>query len=230
MWRRVCKEAGGRLQSGFLRNLDLGNVLPTDDRRLECVVDGLNHHGAQYAVDTTLVCPLTRKGQARPRAHRENGAAMADARKRKERRYPELVEGTRCQLVVTAMEVGGRWSAEAYDFLQNLAYTAANDAPPALRGSTYQAWKRRWAAMLSVAGMRAFADTLLHGTAADTAVVAGREPTLGQLLGDEPHEEGSTRQQTSLHSAHIIGLDVSRAIPRPFGPTRRPAARHAPLP
>ena len=43
--------------------------------------------------------------------------------------------------------------------------------------------------MVSVADMRAFADTLLHGTAADTAVVAGRGPTLGQLLGDEPHEE-----------------------------------------
>ena len=134
------------------------------------------------------MCPLTRKGEARLRADRENGAAMADARKRKEDRYPELLRGTRCQLVVTAMEVGGRWSEEAHDFLQSLAYTAANDSPPALRGSAYQAWKRRWAAFVSVAGMRAFADTLLHDIARNIALPKGEGPELGALLGAEPHE------------------------------------------
>ena len=47
MWRRVCREAGGRLLSGYLRDLNLGGVAPTDDRRLECVVTGLSlHNGA----------------------------------------------------------------------------------------------------------------------------------------------------------------------------------------
>ena len=94
--------------SGHLRDLSLGGVAPTDDRRLECVVTGLSlHNGAQLAVDTTLVSPLKRNGDPRPRASWENGAALADARKRKEKRYPEL-RGTRCRLVVTAMKVGER--------------------------------------------------------------------------------------------------------------------------
>ena len=82
------------------------------------MVDELQiHHGVQLTVDCTLVSPLKRTGQPRPRAHYEPGAAMADARKRKERRYPELCRrDTRCTLVVTAMEVGGGWSEEAHTF------------------------------------------------------------------------------------------------------------------
>ena len=69
-------------------------------------MDGLRvHHGAQLGVDTTLVSPLTRNGEPRLRALRENEAALQDARKRKERRYPELLEGNRCRLVVTAMKI-----------------------------------------------------------------------------------------------------------------------------
>ena len=44
-------------------------------------------------------------------------AAIADSRKRKETRYPELHRSPRCQLVVAGMEVGGRWSEEAWNFL-----------------------------------------------------------------------------------------------------------------
>ena len=103
-------------------------------------MDGLRvHHGAQLGVDTTLVSPLTRKGEPRPRALNEDGAALRDARRRKERRYPELLEGNRCRLVVTAMEIGGRWSEEAYDFLVALAAAKAEDAPRLLQGSTFQA-------------------------------------------------------------------------------------------
>ena len=85
------------------------------------------------------------------------------------------------------MEVGGRWSEEAYDFLSLLASTKAREAPQVLQGSAYHSWMRRWLAMLSVAGMRAFADSLLHGTARTTEALAGEEPELGDLLGDEPH-------------------------------------------
>ena len=86
------------------------------------------------------------------------------------------------------METGGRWSEEAYAFLTQLASARANDAAPVFRGSAYHSWMRRWTAMLAVAGMRAFADTLLHGSAAATDAFNGDAPTLGQLLGDEPHE------------------------------------------
>ena len=67
--------------------------------------------------------------------------------------------------MVAGMEVGGRWNQEAYDFVDALAMSKANNAPPMLRGSVYHCWKRRWTQKLAVAGMRAFAETLLHGTA-----------------------------------------------------------------
>ena len=144
--------------------------------------------GRQVAVDCTLVSPLTRNGDSRPRAFHEEGAAMADARKRKEARYPELCRpGTRCKLVVAAMEVGGRWSTETYDFLTTLASGSAQGAPRELQGSTYHAWKRRWTAMLSVTAMKAFADTLVRDSAQGTEVGGGAAPTLGQLLGQEAH-------------------------------------------
>ena len=191
MWRKVCREAGGRIRSGTLRDLNLGSVLPTDERRVECVVDDLPlPHGDQVAVDCTLVSPLKRSGRARPRAHREDGAALEDSRKRKWDKYPELTHsGARCKLVFAGMEVGGRWAEEACDFLATLAQARAREAPTSLRGSTYQAWVRRWTAMLAVAGMRAFVDTLLQGDARSTDACGGGDiPTLGQLLGDEPHE------------------------------------------
>ena len=58
-----------------------------------------------------------------------------------------------------------------------------------LRGSAYHYWKLRWAELVSVAGMRAFADTLLYDTAANTDLLEGEGPTLGQRLGNEPHAE-----------------------------------------
>ena len=157
-WRRVCKEAGGHLQrTGYLRDSNLGNILPTDERRLECVVNGLPPLGEQLAVDATLVSPLKRTGEPRPKAHREDGVALAEARKDKERKYPELLSNARCKLVVVAMEVGGRWSEEAHYFLEILASARERDAPQTLKGSVFQACKRRWTALVAVAGMRSFA-------------------------------------------------------------------------
>ena len=191
MWRRVCREAGGRLRPGVLRELNLGTILPDDERRLECVVDDLPlPRGGQVAVDCTLVSPLRRNGEARPRAHKEEGAALVDSWKTKKHRYRELVgPGSRCQLVFAGMEVGGKWSQEAYDFVATLAAARTRDAPPALQGSTYYSWVRRWTGMLAVAGMKAFADTLLHGHARSTDACNSEAPTLGQLLGDKPHQE-----------------------------------------
>ena len=113
---------------------------------------------------------------------------MANARKRKEDRYPEL-QGARCRLVVTAMKVEGRWSEEAFNFLEDLAAARALDAPRILQGSARQHWKKRWAAFLAVAGMRALADTLLFNTASQTPAHEGQGPTPGQLLGNEAHGE-----------------------------------------
>ena len=75
-------------------------------RRLEVVVDGLPlFHGAQLAIDTTMVAPVRGGGRPGPRCARVDGAALARARRRKEATNPKFsgVNGRAC-------EVGGRWS------------------------------------------------------------------------------------------------------------------------
>ena len=70
-------------------------------------------------------------------------------------------------------EVGGRWSEEAYYFLETLALAKARDVPQALKGSVFQASKKRWMAMIAVAGMRSLANTLLEEE--DTELVTEEE-------------------------------------------------------
>ena len=69
----------------------LGGLQNTNRTGGEVVADGLPlFHGAQLAIDTTLVSPVGRDGLPRPRCAREDGAALTIARRRKERTYPEL--------------------------------------------------------------------------------------------------------------------------------------------
>ena len=48
-------------------------------------------------------------------------AVLIQARTDKETEYTEILTSARCQLVVVAIETGGRWSYEAADFLWQLA-------------------------------------------------------------------------------------------------------------
>ena len=95
----------------FVRDLNLVAPRPNDGRR---IVNGLPlFHGAQLAVDTTIVSAVKRDGTLRPRAAHTDSVAIDRARRLKERKYPELSgEHGRARLVVLAMEVGGRWSSE----------------------------------------------------------------------------------------------------------------------
>ena len=74
---QVCREAGARVATNVLvRDMDLAAFNALDSRRLEVVADGLTlWHGAQLAIDTTLVSPLRRDGTARRRAANHDGAA-----------------------------------------------------------------------------------------------------------------------------------------------------------
>ena len=119
-------------------------------------------------MDATLVSPLKRNGQAQPRAHWQNGAALRDAQRNKVVRYPELLLSERCRLVTAEMEVDGRWEEGAYKFLLEVAKGKAEEAPKLLRGSATKGWLRRWTSLLSKAGMDSLASTLLHDTAANT--------------------------------------------------------------
>ena len=85
LWRTRLRESVERKVGGseptFTCGIGPWCCEPFDTRRLEVVVDGLPlFQGAQLAVDTTLVCPLTRE---------------CVARRRKETRCPELVGGRR---------------------------------------------------------------------------------------------------------------------------------------
>ena len=91
-------------------------------------VDGWS--GFQLAVDTTLVSPQTSAGAPRRRSGATAGAALAEARRGKEHTYPEFGRASRCRLVVLGIEVGGRWSAEAANFVRLLA--RARHALPSL--------------------------------------------------------------------------------------------------
>ena len=83
---RVCREAGARVASDVIRDMTL-DAPGRDARRIEVLANGLPlWQGAQAAVDTTLVSPLTRDGAPRPGADRTAAAAN---RKRRET-YPEL--------------------------------------------------------------------------------------------------------------------------------------------
>ena len=105
---QVCREAGARVSTNLhVKDMDLAEFNNLDGRRLEVVADGLTlWQGAQLATDTTLVSPLRHDGSAKPRAADHDGAALEDARRRKERTYPELSgDGGRARLVVLAAEV-----------------------------------------------------------------------------------------------------------------------------
>ena len=162
-------------------NLQVDRV---DDRRLEVVANGLPLWGGQQlAVDTTLVSPLSGSGQPCRRGGRVQGAALALARRRKERTYPELLRSERCRLVVLAVEVGGRWSDEAASFVRALARAKAREVPVRLRSSLVAVLVARWSALLSHAAMSAFAATFTQRAGA-LSHADGALPPLGELLAD----------------------------------------------
>ena len=71
-----------------------------DDRRIAVIASGFPlWNGAQVAVDPTLVPPFNREGQPRCRGGRFTGAALQDARTRKSRTYPELLNNQRSRWV-----------------------------------------------------------------------------------------------------------------------------------
>ena len=185
---RMCREAGARVTTNtLLTDLNIEHSTRPDDRRIEVVANGLTlWGGTQLAIDTTLVSPLTRDGQPRRPAGRFTGAALRDARRRKERTYPELIGSRRCRLVVLGIETGGRWSEEASMFVKLLAQAKARQAPPLLQTSLAAALISRWTASLSHAAMHAFAASLLAQDCSNHTNVEGNQPTLSQVLAEAP--------------------------------------------
>ena len=129
---RVCRKAGARVARN-VRVADMNIDVPVSDaRRIEVVCNGLPlWHGAQLAVDATLVSPLAHDGSPQPATDAQPGVSLAGAAQRKRRHTcPELLRARRCRLVVFGLETGGRWSQEAVTFLRLLAQARAASAPP----------------------------------------------------------------------------------------------------
>ena len=196
-WARVCREAGATvLQNYLLRELNLEEHLRADDgRRLEVVADGLPFwSGAQVALDATLVSPVRRDGTAYPRTAAENGVRLEAARRRKELKYPELLDQRRSKLVVAALEIGGQWFEEAWTFFTLLAQAKARSAPGVMRRSTTYTLLRRWSTMLAVAAQSAYASSLLGESSAQMGPHDDLLPEWGDLLQDrEVPTEGPSR-------------------------------------
>ena len=192
---RICREAGARVTTNTrIIDLNIDHVDTQDDRRIEVIANGLSlwgvglslWGGAQLAVDTTLVSPLTRAGHPRMRGGQYRGTALRDARRNKERTYPELLRDRRCHLVVFGIEVGGRWSEEAATFLRLLAHTKARQAPALLRHSLTNALIHRWGAMLTHAAMHAFAASLLDQDLSGCHNLEGNTPSISEILAEAP--------------------------------------------
>ena len=161
---RVCQEAGARVG----RNVALAamniDVPVHDARRVEVVCNGLPlWHGAQLAVDATLVSPVTRDGRPHAGADHHPGWAVRNAARRKRRQtYPEIDRSRRCRLVVFGLEVGRRWAEEAATFVRLFARARAASAPAAVRNPAQAAWVLRWSGLISVAAQRALVATFLE--------------------------------------------------------------------
>ena len=137
-------------------------------------------------MDVTLRLSVTAAGAARARAAEEDGAVCTDARNDKEHKYTELVAGSRCHLVVLALEIGGRCSRETVEFLEALSWARARSAPPLTRFATALGWRRRWLRMLACAAARAWAESVtlpadqLWGAAED-----GDTPSAAEVLAED---------------------------------------------
>ena len=178
----------------WLINTTVAGVNPNDRRRLDLVVHGASATGTALCCDATLVSPLHRNGQARSGAAEEDGVALRAARRRKERRYPELLNGGAATLVVLAFEVGGRWSTESWRFLKTLVRLRVHRAPQLLRRTAALGWHRRWTCLLSVAAQRALATTLLEPSATLALGSPGlNEPDLAEVLQGAGPELGPSR-------------------------------------
>ena len=95
---------------------------------------------------------------------------------------------------MTAMEIGGRWSEEAWSFLEQLAKVKAKTVPAVLQRSTEYCFLRRWSQIVAVAAQSAFAAMLLNEPTGRVNTWNDQDPDLGEALHDrEVGAEGPSR-------------------------------------
>ena len=185
MVARICCEAGARVRTNVkLRDLNM-TVPASDERAIEVIASGLPCYGGrQLAIDITIRSAIDRNGCAKPQAYWLDGACLAEPRVDKEEKYPEFAGSSRCELVVLAIEAGGRFSTETQEFIRKLADSKARSCPSYLRGAASAAFQRRWSRMLAATVASSYIGSLLENKTAVLAepAVDGSTPWLQQLL------------------------------------------------
>ena len=158
------------------KNDDMNVDVPVADaRRIEVVANGLPlWHGSQLALDGTIVSPLTRLGEAHPRADVEPGCAVnAAARRKRHQTYPELAHARRrCR--------HRGWRQVRH---RDGRATPGRVCPRPSRPATITAWVACWSALLAVAAQRALAASLLELPPAE-GLGDGPVPDLHEVLAD----------------------------------------------
>ena len=79
------------------------------------------------------------------------------------------------------LEIVGRWSDEAADFIRRLAAARARGVPPLLRRAAAMAYSLRWTGVAAIAPQRALASSLLELPITEDGV-DGAEPCLPAVL------------------------------------------------
>ena len=186
---RVCREAGARVaQNVRLADMNL-DASVQDARRIEVVCNGLPlWHGAQLAVDATIVSPVGRTGEPRAGADTRPALALDQAAQHKRRQtYPELERARRCRLVVNIFGV---------EMCRGRRPLVARGSPvrPPTRTRTcgggacgpmcFRLRSLRWSCILSVAAQRAFATSLLELPLHGECQGGGPEPELHEVFAD----------------------------------------------
>ena len=183
---RACREAGGATRTEvMLKDMNIG-VAASDKRRMDVLVQGLPcFAGAQIAVDATLRSSISSSGLPQGRAASEDGQTCIAAVRDKDSKYPELVAGGRCKLVVFALEVGGRFGKEALELLDQLAWAKSRSASPLTRSAALLAWRRRWIRMIAISAGVAWARSVTAPTeTVPDGPCDGHEPPQDSVLSD----------------------------------------------
>ena len=172
-WRQVFTEAGGntadRNVERMLRNTHIPTH-PSDGRRLDLVVPGLNvARGLPLFCDGTVLTPLTAFGQPRPGTSNSAGGLLAAATVANNNTYREVVDSGLGALFCLGAEVFGRLSSQAVDLLPALARERSRGLHPRLRRSTAHGLLHRWSGIVAVGLQRAVAHIVARDTGADLA-------------------------------------------------------------
>ena len=120
-------------------------------------------------------------------AANRDGVALAEARRRKERTYPELVH--RAKLVLAGEVAGGP---------MKVAKARAREEPTVLKRRAEQGWRLRWCGLLACAATCVFAASLSVGLPVVLMEIRRASikclTTVGLLGSGLPRDAGLTRK------------------------------------